>query len=405
MIRRLARTGAILGAASLLLTACSGGGSPAPKAAPAKHPVFDGRLDRQLLLAVRETRKAGDASFTQKLTFTSGKSASGKGDVVRTTSGRLDFAGGRGQADVAWTTPAGLPEPTRTVLVGQTAARTPGAPSAAYLVDGQRIHYRADSSSYWIRYTTADTTQQGPNGPLEHLRGTEAPVGGTLLEGIGSAEASARSDGPDGRTYRAGLPFPVLRILFPDDLGRHLAVTLGTSVTQEPVPLTVTTDRQGRITRARADLTRLLRKDGPFAGFTGLTMELTLRGHGTSATTASPTGDVRTASKDVLPLRDVKDGGCVDFDNGQRLAHIVVRVSCSGPHDARVFTQITLRAGTTRKDTQERADTACQYAHDVARPGWMPKVARIWAWWTPEPAGGSAKGRVTCYLTTKRGES
>ncbi|MCX2179429.1 hypothetical protein KV205_02625 [Streptomyces sp. SKN60] len=199
------------------------------------------------------------------------------------------------------------------------------------------------------------------------------------------------------------MPFGVLGALFPSDLRRELdVVNGGTAASQKAVPLTVTVDRLGRITHARADLTRLLRKDGAFSGFTGLTMDLTLTGHGAPSPAASPTGTVRTAAKDVLPLRDVKDGGCVDFDTGQRLAHIVVGVPCSGPYDARVFTQIPLRAGSSQADTQERSDTACAYAHDVARPAWLPKVAQIWAWWTPEPEGG-AKGRVTCYVTTERG--
>ncbi|MEU7030284.1 hypothetical protein AB0A60_26820 [Streptomyces sp. NPDC046275] len=399
MIRRLARTGAPLLAASLLLTACSTDeDSPAPKAAPAQHPVFDQKLDRQLLLAVRQTRKAGSAGFVQKLTFTSGR-----GDAVQTMRGRMDFAGSRGQADVAWTMPKGLPHSTRVALVGDTPGSRTGAASGTYLIDGQGIHYRAASSAYWIRYTAADTSAHEGSDRLEHLRGTEAPVGGTLLEGISGAEASSRNDDATGRTYRAGMPFGVLGAMFPEDLRKHLdVVNGGTSASQKAVPLTVGVDRQGRITRARADLTRLLRKDGALSGFTGLTMDLTLTGLGATPPVASPTGTVRTAARDVLPLRDVKDGGCVDFDTGQRLAQIVVGVPCSGPYDARVFTQVPLRAGTSAEDTQERSDIACAYAHDVARPAWLPRVAQIWGWWTPDPKGG-AKGRVTCYVTSPRG--
>ncbi|MET9378087.1 hypothetical protein ABZX98_28820 [Streptomyces sp. NPDC002992] len=97
MIRRLARAAVVIAAAPLLLTACTDGGeTPVPKAAPATPPVFDRPLDRQILLALRQTQQAGDAGFTQTLTF-----ASKKGPAVQTMSGRADFAADRGEASVA----------------------------------------------------------------------------------------------------------------------------------------------------------------------------------------------------------------------------------------------------------------------------------------------------------------
>ncbi|MFF3320604.1 hypothetical protein ACFYV5_34615 [Streptomyces sp. NPDC003035] len=245
------------------------------------------------------------------------------------------------------------------------------------------------------------------NNPLDHPRGTDSPVGGTLLEGIGGAEATAQQGGPaGGRTYRAELPFSVAWNLFPADLRKELHVETGTVAPQRALALTLSVDERGRITHGRVDLSRLLRKDSGLADVTSLTMELTLTGHGASKPAPAPAGSVRKAAEAVLPMRDVKDGGCVDFDTGQRAAHVVVGVPCSGPHDARVFTQIPLRSGATATATQERADTACSFAHDVARPSWVPKTAEIWSWWTPgDTSAADDNGRVTCYLTTKRGDS
>ncbi|BAU82706.1 hypothetical protein SLA_1768 [Streptomyces laurentii] len=397
MLRGSVRAGAVL-AAAMLLTACAGGddSAPAAKATPAKHPVFDQKLDRQLLLAVRQTKQAGSASFVHHLTF-----ASGKGDAVQTMSGSMDFAGGRGQADTTWKVPGKLPEEARNVLVGMTAGRTSGALSGRYLIDSDRIHYRAARTSYWIRYTAADTQQSQDNATLEHLHGTEAPVGGTLLEGLSGAEATKRTDGPDGRrVYRAEMPMNALEGLLPDDIRKHTDRDAA-----DGLPVTVTVDRQGRILDARADLTAVLRKGDALSGFTKFTMDLTLGGHGTSAPKDSPAGTVRTGAEDVLPLRDVKKNACADFDTGQRLARNVVGVPCSGPHDVRVFAQVPLGPGSSAEDTQGRADTACSIARDMARASRLPKRDAYWAWWTPEPQGGVGKGRVTCYVTTARGDS
>ncbi|MFJ3902100.1 hypothetical protein [Streptomyces sp. NPDC090025] len=393
---RLATVVGALAVSALALTACTGGGTAAPAPTASRHPVFDQRLDRQLLHAVRQTQRARTTAFTQRLTFTSAK-----GDAVQTMSGRMDFDGRRGQTTVAWRTPPALAKPTRDALVGSTAVNGSGAASGSYLVDSRQIHYRAASAGYWIRYTSADTLDGEASDPLEHLRGVEAPIGGTLLESLGSATATGRTDSPTGHEYRAGLPLTSLPALFPKDLRPHLDVAALSSVHGKPVPLTVSVDGQGRITRARAELTPVLRKDGPLGGFTGLTVELNLTGPGQSPPTTAPDGPVRTAAGDVAPLRDVRDGGCVDFATGQRLAYIVVRVSCAGRHDARVLAQIPLRAGADAAETQRRADIACALARDTVRPGWLPKGAPVWAWWTSEGQGGSGKDRVTCYSGTR----
>ncbi len=404
VIRRLARIAA-LPAVLLLLTACSGGddGDAHAKAQPSRHPVFDQPLDRQVFLALRETQKSGSASFTQTVSF-----GSAKGTAVQTLSGRLDFTEGAGEAAVRWQVPEKYSAAAKETLLGITPGGTAGAGSGRFVVDRQQIHYRAASAGYWLRYDSTDTLAAGDgNDPIGHLRGSESPVGGTLLEGVGGSDAKAQQSGPaGGRTYRTEMPFSTGWTMFPADLRKELAAEMGTSALQAGFPLTVSVDPRGRITHSRADMSRLLRKSGTLADVTSLTMDLTLTGFGSSKPAGAPTGSVRKAAEAVLPMRDVKNGGCVDFDTGRRAAHVVAGVPCSGPYDARVFIQLPLRPGATAAETQERADIACALAHDAVRPAWVPKKAEIWSWWTPGHASGpGGKDLVTCYLTTKRGES
>ncbi|WP_033208686.1 hypothetical protein [Streptomyces bikiniensis] len=404
MISRLARTAA-LPLALLLLTACNGGDGKdaSPGARPTRHPVFDQALDRQVFLALRETQRAGSASFTQTLSF-----GSAKGTAVQTLSGELDFAKGAGEAAVKWQVPEKHSAEVRKALLGSTPGRASGTASAGFVVDRQRIHYRAASSGYRLRYDSADILAAGDGSdPIGHLRGSESPIGGLLLEGMGSADAEARQNGPAGsRTYRAEMPFSTGWTMFPADLRKELAAEMGTSALRTGFPLTVSVDRRGRITHGRADMSRLLRKSGVLADVTSLTMDLTLSGFGSSKPAAAPTGNVRRVAEAVMPMRDVRSGGCVDFDSGRRAAHVVVDVPCSGPYDARVFAQIPLRPGATKAETQERADIACMIARDMVAPARMPKSPEIWAWWTPAGMSGpGGKDLVTCYVTTKRGDS
>ncbi|RSS44554.1 hypothetical protein [Streptomyces sp. WAC08241] len=404
VIRRLAGIAA-LPTALLLLTACSGGdnGDAHAKAQPSQHPVFGQPLGRQVFLALRETQKSGSASFTQTVSF-----GSAKGTAVQTLSGRLDFTEGAGEAAVRWQVPEKYSAAAEGTLLGTTPGRTSGTGSGRFVVDRQQIHYRAASAGYWLRYGSDDVLAAGDgNDPIGHLRGSESPVGGTLLEGLGGAEAKARQEEPaGGRTYRAEMPFSVGWTMFPSDLRKELAAEMGTSALQAGFPLTVSVDARGRITHGRADMSRLLRKSGALADVTSLTMDLTLTGFGSSKPAGPPAGSVRKAAEAVLPMRDVKNGGCVDFDTGRRATHVVVGVPCSGPYDARVFVQVPLRPGATAAETQERADIACSFAHDVARPAWVPKAAEIWSWWTPGHASGpGGEDRVTCYLTAERGGS
>ncbi|MFE5881439.1 hypothetical protein [Streptomyces hydrogenans] len=391
MPSRSVRSAAALAAISLSLTACSAGGqdaAPPSTSATATHPVFGQKTDRQVFLAVRETQKAGTARFTQKLTFT----GTG-GSIVRTMTGSLDFAGDRGRTEVAWVLPAKTPGKVRTAVLGSTPALEDGETSGTYLVDRQRIRYRAASSPYWIDYAPEDTSKGSArftnNDPLEFLRGSESPVGGTLLEALTAGKATSHREAPaGGRAYRAELSDSALPLLFPPDLHSHIVLPGPSASLRPPVPLTVEVDAQGRITRAAITVKDAFREDGDLAGFTTLTMDLSLGGHGSDMPSPATSGRVLKATDAVRDIGEVRKGGCIDFATGQRSSRQVVKVPCSGPHDARVLGQHQVAPGKDDAATQARSWAVCG-------PG-------VWAWWAPPKDGTGSDVRTTCYEVTRQ---
>jgi hypothetical protein len=384
--RRLVRTAAALAAASLALAACAGpddGGA----ARPAAHPVFSEPLDRQVFLALRQTQKAGSAELRQTLTFTSRQ-----GKAVQTLTGRVDFAGSRGEAASDWRVPRQFPEDARTTILGSLPGRTTGDPSSRYTVDTQTIHYRPASAGYWLRYTGDIKPLWGVDS-ISHLRGSEAAVGGTLLEALGTAEATARS-GAVGRSYTATFPLTAAMNLFPFDLREELVPRpLNNTVTTPPIPVTVDVDADGRITRARADLSALLskEKDGALTEVTALHADLTLGGFGASKPNAAATPAERTldAGTAVVAMYDTKPGDCMDLNTGLRQHRLVTRVPCTGSYDGKVLGQHRLVGdwpGT--RAAMDRAERAC--ADTAGDRSW-------YTWSTAREWTDNGGGRATCY--------
>ncbi|MFG2866531.1 hypothetical protein [Streptomyces sp. NPDC048338] len=359
-----------------------------------------------MFLALRQTQKAGGARFTQTLTF-----ESEKGRAVQTTSGRLDFAGGTGEARVTWSVPKEYPDAAKAAMLGSTPGRTNADASGSFLVDRQAIRYRAGSADYWLRYTVGDDGATAGSDAVDRLLGTESPIGGTLLEGIGGAEATAGKTEGQGRTYRAEMPATVAWELFPQDLRDELTVQGMASSRTAPLPLTVSVDGRGRIVHALVDLASTLgRKGSALHDVTSLRMDLTLSAHGTAApSSAAPQGPTREANDAVLRLLAVKAGKCVDFGTGLREARMVVSVPCSGPHDGRVFDQLSLGKGAFPGGdaAQKRARRACRGAYDGAPSGWTSESAEkdtYWYMWSGESDWReSGEGRVTCYVVTREG--
>ncbi|MEU9864558.1 hypothetical protein AB0D99_27150 [Streptomyces sp. NPDC047971] len=386
MIRRLARTAAALAAASLPLTACAGP-DDSGAAKPAAHPVFSQPIDRQIFLALRHTQKAGNAELRQTLTFTSRQ-----GKAVQTLTGRVDFAGSRGEAASAWRVPRNFPEDARATILGSLPGRTTGDPSSRYTVDTQTIHYRPASAGYWLRYTGDIKPLWGVDS-ISHLRGSEAAVGGTLLEALGTAEATAQS-GTAGRSYTATFPLTTAMSLFPYDLREEFVPRpLNNTVRTPPIPVTVDVDADGRITRARADLSALLTKEreSALAEVTALHAELTLGGFGASKPNAAATPAERTldAGTAVVAMYDTRTGDCMDFNTGLRQHRLVTRVPCTGSYDGKVLGQHKLTGdwpGT--RSAKDRAGRAC--ADAAGDRSW-------YTWSTAREWDDNHEGRATCY--------
>lgn len=404
MIRPLARTGAVLALASLLLTACSGD-HETPAESPAKHPVFDQKRGLQVFHALRQTQKAGSADFVHTMTF-----ASKKGRAVQTVSGRMDFAKGTGEATTKWRLPKGFPRETKDTLLGITPGKGNAAPSARLLVDPQHIHYRAGSATYWLQYTTGNTGPDLGIDSIDHLRGSEGPVGGTLLEGLGATKATTRRTDGSRHTYEAEMPTSTAEQLFPGDLRRELSVPFpaGSAGKSDPLPATVSVDGRGRITHVRADLSTTLGKKGSaFEDMTSLIIDLRLSRHGASEPAATPDGPVRPARLAVRSADSAKPGGCIDFSTGQRLLDTVVDVPCSDAHDGRVFAQRKLGGpypGSTA--AREKADAACLAAYDTAPGRWISEAGRAghyWYMWSKREEWEQSGGHATCYVVTTRG--
>ena len=386
MTRRTARLATALTAAALLLTACTGSGG----AEPAAHPVFSAPPARQVLLALRHTQETGGAALRQTVTFTAGRTT-----AVRTVSGRVDFAGARGEASGGWRIAPGFPEEARDVLLGNLVALRTGATSERYAVDSRAVHYRAGSAAYWLRYEGDIEPLPGLDA-VSVLRGTESAVGGTLLEVLSGVRPQAgggtRPDG--GRTYRADFPLAQAVDLFPMDVREELvAAPLHASSPGAPVPVTVEVDAEGRITRARADLAAVLPtdEDSALAGVTGLRVDLSLSAFGPPepAVAATPDGRVLDAGRAVVPMYEAATGDCVDLDTGMRHRRLVTRVSCDGPHDVRITGQHTL-------DTAYPGPGAALDLAEEACAGEEEPGGRL-AWSGQREWQDLREGRVTCY--------
>ncbi|MFD7232244.1 hypothetical protein [Streptomyces sp. NPDC059881] len=402
MINSASRTVSALAVASLLLTACSGsvGEVTAP---PAKHPVFSLPLGEQPYQTARETQQSGSAAFHQVLTFTSKQ-----GDAVLTTAGRLDFSGGRADGTHTWKIPNGFPATTKDFLLGATLGEGSAAASARIALTPEPVLHRSGKGDYWLRYDLDEPIDEVDS--INWLHGIESPFGGTLLEVISALHSiKGQPVAGGGRRFTAHIvPSGATGTLLPSDLRRRMRVVVPAESVGTPVPLTLTTDAKGLITQAEADLSALLKEgDSGLPGVTALRARLVLTGHGRTKPALPPVSDtVLDAGKAVLPSHAAAAGDCVDFTTGTRRAALVVKVSCTGPHDARIYAQVTLKgAYTGEKGAKRRATDACGSAYHSARPAWTSDSVdpdEYMSVWPTEEHGDSPRQQVvTCFVLSR----
>ncbi|MFJ8884753.1 hypothetical protein ACIRJR_15285 [Streptomyces sp. NPDC102402] len=384
--------------AALLLSACAGG---AAEDKPA-HPVFGVPIEQQPRQALLTTQAARTARFSQTLTFTSAS-----GDTVRTSTGRLDFAGGRAVGSIDWAPDEGLADEAKDTLLGVRLGTGRAPAHTEVAVGPDTIRLRAGEAGYWLRYEGTSGTF-GTGSAVDALRGTESAFGGTLLEIVSGAQKVTHSERKVGRVYRAELTvFNALR-LFPKDLGAELTADIDPNGTATPVSLTVSADARGRITRVEADLSDLLgKKGGALDAMTGLRADLKVSGFGTSAPVMPAASEQTLDAKEaVTAVGEMEEGGCADLTTGTRTLDMMVSVPCAGPHDARVFAHARFDARYPGyEDAKRMAVEACRDEHASAPTAWTAEAAakgRFWYTWPDESRWGvGADPVVTCYVETR----
>jgi len=386
--------------AALLLTACSGGAADDKPA----HPVFDVPAEQQPRQALLTTQAARTATFTQTLTFTSPS-----GDTVQTTTGRIDFSGGRAAGSSAWAVAEGLPEEARDVLLGVRLGTARAPVRTQVVVEPDTIRLRAGEAGYWLRYE-GSFDAFGTGAAVDSLRGTESAFGGTLLEVLSGAQKVKHSSVAEGgRAYEAQLTaFNALR-MFPKDLSSELAADIDPNGTATPVSLSMSTDAKGRITRAEADFSGLLdtRKDSALAETTGLRAVLRVGTFGASAP-AMPAATEQTldAAESVMPVGEMKKGGCADLTTGTRTLDMMVSVPCAQAHEARVFAHARFDAAYPGyKQAKRMAREACADAYGSAPASWTEEGVKKdhfrYTWPGEARWGVGADPVVTCFVETR----
>ncbi|MFI6639399.1 hypothetical protein [Streptomyces sp. NPDC050504] len=396
---RTSLTAALAVVPLLLLTACTDGDEPADGKAKsaAAHPVFSKPLDLQPLAALEQTKQSGNAVFEQKVTF-----GSKKGDAVLTTAGRLDFTEERGTATRAWRVADGFGEDAKDTFLGSTPTDSRPAPSMRIEADAQHVKVRAGRAGYWLEFKAGGIGGAWEqSGPVTELHGTEAAIGGTLLEVVSGARITRQSPAPGGgRRYTAEVAVDNAGRLIPSDLHEELAPVWIPDASRPPAPLSLTVDARGRITGATVELSAVRPTKGPLRQLTSVRAELVLSGHSASPPAPPAEGErVLASEKSVVRTQDVKPGRCVDFDTGLRTNHAVVEVPCGGKHDGRMFDRVELSG----ENSMSAANAACADAHGRAPRAWTSEGDGYWTQW--DGARGSDDARrgpsAVCYVASR----
>ncbi|MEU7027143.1 hypothetical protein AB0A60_10700 [Streptomyces sp. NPDC046275] len=387
----------------------SGGGAAADGKAPKPTgtPVYEVRLDDQLSAASRATAAAGSSAFTWTLSY-----GSARGTAVDRTTGTQDYAKDTARAERVLDIPRRFPADAAAELGGRPGAKP--VPEV-YEVQGNQVDYRTRRGG-WLRYSSqADMEVVDLFEPVLGRAGDAAPYGGTLAEVVRVSDpAKQPAKGPDGsRTYELSVPWQTAD----DALPARLAGAATYRDRGGLVPLTVVLDGQGRLTRASADYTSLLKwmhEGGVLKGVTSLRADYTLTGHGSTAVparAAGKSGTLEDAEKALAPLARVEPGACASSDTGLGGSLALVRaVPCGKDADLRVFGQVKIKETIRRNPTgvaDEKAGERCRSAFRSAPDAWVADARPAGTYFTSGSSSSSSSytgpeveiaGDFTCYV-------
>ncbi|MGW5424002.1 hypothetical protein [Streptomyces sp. NPDC003943] len=401
-------------AAALLLTAlvgCQSGGAGDAKGAaspsPSGTPVFDVRLDGQLAAATRATSAAGSSAFTWTLSY-----GSAGGTAVDRTTGTQDYAKDTAHAERILDIPRRFPENAAAEIGGR-----PGAAhvTEAYEIQGNQVDYRTRQGG-WLRYSSqASMDVVDLFGGILTRAGDAAPYGGTLAEVVRNSYARKQPvKGADGsRTYELAIEPRTADDALPASIEPSPAYFRSTA----RAALTVVLDGQGRLTRASADYTPLLKalhQDGVLKGVTSLKAEYVLTGHGSTevpAPAAGKSGRLEEAEKALTPLLKLKPGACGSADTGLAGSLALVRaVPCGTGADLRVFGQVKIEESIEGNPTgvaDKKAGERCGGRFDSAPAAWVRDARPAGTYYTYGAGSSSSsytgpdvdiEGDYTCYV-------
>ncbi|MEV6326834.1 hypothetical protein [Streptomyces sp. NPDC051909] len=392
------------------LAGCRSGGAAATDAKapkPTGTPVYEVRLDDQLSAASRATTAAGSSAFTWTLSY-----GSAKGTAVDRTTGTQDYAKDTARAERVLDIPRRFPEDAVADLGGRSGAKP--VPEV-YEVKGNQVDYRTRQGG-WLRYSSQASMDVVDRFAGILMRaGDAAPFGGTLAEVVRNADAEKQpAKGADGsRTYELSVPWQTAN----DALPASLADAAMYSDRDGLVSLTVVLDGQGRLTRASADYTTLLKwmhEGGVLKGVTSLKADYTLTGHGGTtvpAPTAEKSGTLEDAEKALAPLAEVKPGACASSDTGLGVSLALVRtVPCGKDADLRVFGQVKIKETIQENPTgvaDKKARERCRSAFRSAPDAWVADAHPAGTYFTTGSSSSSSSytgpdveiaGDFTCFV-------
>lgn len=229
-------------------------------------------------------------------------------------------------------------------------------------------------SGSWLRYP-ADAQQDFSRGTADigDRAGSVTPYGGTLADAVfGSFPTAAPKVLADGTwRYTLDVSSGITGYLLPD-----LDVRPGQdSRVSVPLPFTVDVDKAGRLARATADLTPLL-KVYEVGTVNSLRAELTFGGFGAKVEPpVSQDRRVEDATRVLTLIHRVKPGTCAGTDTGIASYGLVRVVDCSRKHDLSVFGQLRI---------EESSDEPFRYedGYDLARKRCDDKFSAAPAAWT-----------------------